>query len=99
VAKAENIKKYGVRPMAYLIFWTVLLVFFAIVNSLTLDSHSVNAARIKLLQQEIESEKRSKIELENELKFNETDAFIEKIAREQLGLIKSDEILFIADSK
>lgn len=52
----------------------------------------------KLLIQ-IQQEQKKSIELNNELELNQTDAYVEKVAREKLGYLKSTEIKYINRSK
>lgn len=47
------------------------------------------------IAQQIETENEKKLDLESQMNFVNSDAYIEKIAREQLGLIKSNERLFL----
>lgn len=49
--------------------------------------------------EEIEVEKDKGRKLNEELEFNQSDAFVEKIARERLNLVMPDEILFYNDEK
>lgn len=51
-------------------------------------------AKEELLQQEILDEQNRTTELEEQKKYVKTDEYIEEIAREKLGLIGEDEILF-----
>lgn len=51
------------------------------------------------LNQSIQAEEKKKLELATRKDYYNSDAYIEKIAREQLGLIKANEILFINRAK
>ena len=46
------------------------------------------------LEEKIEDEKTKKEDYENQMEYYTTDEYIEKIAREQLSLVKPDEIVF-----
>lgn len=48
-----------------------------------------------LLEQQIEQIQRTNSELERKIQFTETDAYIERIARDQLGYIKEGEIKIV----
>ena len=50
--------------------------------------------QMKNIQQKIECERRITDELNKEKEKIDTDEYIEKIAREKLGMIKKDEIIF-----
>jgi len=49
---------------------------------------------IKNIQQKIECEKKVTDELNREKEKIDTDEYIEKVAREKLGMVKKDEIIF-----
>lgn len=49
----------------------------------------------KKLTEQIEEEKQKNFEYKNQQEYYKSDAYIEKIAREQLGLIKPDELVII----
>lgn len=51
------------------------------------------------LNSELESEKQKNLELNVNQDYYTSDAYIEKVAREQLGLVKPGEIEFINKSK
>ena len=50
------------------------------------------------LENRIEEEKQKKEEYNNQMEYYSTDEYIEKIAREQLGLVMPDEIVFKVDN-
>ncbi len=52
----------------------------------------------KILAQ-IKEEQEKKAEYENNKEYYQSDAYIEKVAREQLGLLKSNEVLYINRGK
>ncbi len=52
-----------------------------------------------MLLAEIEKETKIRDELQKELRFNNSDVYIEKLARERLGLVRQDEIVFFNDEK
>ena len=54
-----------------------------------------NQDRIADLQEKIEYEKQRMQEVDEMKDKVDTDEYIEKVAREKLGLIKDDEIVFI----
>ncbi len=47
---------------------------------------------------DLEIETQIQEDLRDEMVYNDSDAYIEKIAREQLGLVKPDEILFVNEA-
>ncbi len=54
-----------------------------------------NKNKIAELNAQIESEKQNQAEVDEMRGKADTDEYIEKVAREKLGMIKSDEIVFI----
>lgn len=50
--------------------------------------------REKSLQQQIEAEQARAEEIENYAKYVQTNAYVEEIAKEKLGLVFEDEIIF-----
>lgn len=85
----------------------MIMLFFMV---LFLGVFSVCAVRqaheYKQLKQEemkilvaIQAEKEKNIEYQNNKKYYTSDAYIEKVAREQLGLVKPNEVLYINRGK
>ena len=56
---------------------------------------TANAERAAKIAEEIEYENQRIEEIDNMMLESNTDEYIEKIAREKLGMIKSDEIVFV----
>ena len=72
----------------------ILLVFVSVnAVSLTRKLHE-NRARARVLEQEIRTEEQRAADIEEYRKYPETDAYIEEIAREKLGLIYEGETVF-----
>lgn len=55
---------------------------------------AANRVRIEELTQELESEERRAAQIEEYNRYTQTDAYIEEIAREKLGLVYEGEIVF-----
>lgn len=51
-------------------------------------------ARAASLEESIEEEKARTEEIEEKKKYMETDAYVEEVARNRLGLVKDNEIVF-----
>ncbi len=51
------------------------------------------------LQTQIEKEKQREKEIEEYGKYTQTDEYVEEMAREKLGLVREDEIIFHNESK
>ena len=73
---------------------------FVVVNiAIQLNTYVALKAQKEDLESQIEEENRKKEEYNNQMEYYSTDEYIEKIAREQLGLVMPDEIVFKVDSK
>ena len=59
----------------------------------------VLAAQQQQLEEDIERAENRKEALDNQEAYMQTDEFVEDIAREKLGMVKGDEILFKAQDK
>jgi cell division protein FtsB len=68
--------------------------FFAVSAFLYARPYAKYAQEERRLIIELEAEKEIAVELEKEKSFKGTDAFVEKIARERLGYVRPDEIVF-----
>ncbi|GFI61757.1 cell division protein FtsL [Clostridiales bacterium] len=79
----------------------ILFIFsiFVVVNTaIQLNTYVMLRAQKEMLEGQIEEEKLKKEEYSNQMEYYSTDEYIEKIAREQLGLVKPDEIIFKVDN-
>lgn len=54
------------------------------------------AERIKVLEGQKQEELEKNAELERKIAFAKTDAYVERVARDELGLVKEGEIRFVA---
>ena len=86
--------KKRVHPLVW-VFMSGLVFYFLITLFRQQGEISLIQAEIQVLQHKIgqEEEKRDKL-LEQKIKAN-TDAFIESVAREKLGMVKEGERLFV----
>lgn len=91
--KKQNKNKSIYRLLG--IVFGVAFSFMFIKGALNQPQITKNEAEIAELKEKIEYEKKRTEEVE-ELKTKvDTDEYIEKVAREKLGMIKRDEIVFI----
>ena len=56
-----------------------------------------NKEKIESLNKELEDEQKRKEEIAEYQKYTQTDEFVEDVAREKLGLVHDDEIVFIKE--
>lgn len=95
--KALNKKKITNNRMGMLVigFVAFLLLGGMVVQSSTLESRlAAYDAKADSLEEAIENEKTRTEEIEELKKYMETDEYAEEVAREKLGLVKDNEIVF-----
>lgn len=90
---SQNKKALGFKISFQMIIWIAIIVFFAYISYLNIiklnNIKSIQAS----VQKEIDAENDKTAELREQLEYQESDAFYEKVAREQLGLVMPDEII------
>lgn len=73
----------------------VILLIAVAVNAVSLNRKlRENKVRAQVLQQEIRAEEQRAADIEEYRRYTQTDAYIEEIAREKLGLIYEGETVF-----
>jgi cell division protein DivIC len=84
--------------MAAVAFVALVLLVSLIGQSRTLSQRlAVYDARAAVLKQSIEEETERTQEIQELKEYMQTDAYVEEIAREKLGLVKDNEIVFIEE--
>ncbi len=99
-----SIKKTEKKQKSFssiLVFCFMLVFLCAIVFNLYSQTKTIYKLKQEeiVLNTQIETEKAKNTELNVNQNYYNSDAYIEKVAREQLGLIKPGEIEFINTSK
>lgn len=87
-------KKRKNEAVVLIPIWIVLAIFFCSSVGVQMSKYYGYKEREKALAAELDKEKERTDELNKELRYYESDAYVEKIAREKLGLVKPGEILF-----
>lgn len=80
-----------------------LAIFFAVVLALYFAWTLVDQQRViysmnnekKILEAKIDEEKKENEELKRQKEMSDTDEYLEKMAREKLGMVKKNERIFI----
>lgn len=76
----------------------LLLLVFVSVGSLSLRASNANKQeKIAELESQIEAEEKKSEELEEYSKYVQTKKYAEEVAKEKLGLVYEDEIIFKAE--
>ncbi|MGB9679275.1 MAG: FtsB family cell division protein [Thermoanaerobacteraceae bacterium] len=88
-------KRFKIKPLLISLFLIYVVIAFF---QQQVAINKLENRRIELLQKEAEVTKENKI-LNEQLKYSQSDNFIENIAREKLGLVKKGEIVYIDIAK
>ncbi len=83
----------------YAVIWIFTAVMFTAIIVMQMSGYNDYRRELARVREELEYEDQVREELLDEMVFNESDAYIEQQAREQLGLIRPDEILIINDAE
>lgn len=82
-------------PTAMVVTLMVVVMIIAGVRGMTLHAQLAEYdAQIESLQQQIADEEARTQEIEEYGKYTQTDAYVEEVARDKLGLVKENEIIF-----
>lgn len=97
---AKEKKVVPLQPKQQNTFWihTVLLIFVVTVAAGVLwqyQSYRTLQAEYADLEQQVADEKQKQLDLQAQKEYYNSDSYIEQIAREKLGLVKSNEIVYI----
>ena len=97
--KKQKIKKKKSSTSKFVGFILAAFSVIVVVNiAIQLHTYVSLKAQKDDLENCIEEEKQKKEEYNNQMEYYSTDEYIEKIAREQLGLVMPDEIVFKVDN-
>jgi cell division protein FtsB len=88
-------KKRKWSNLVILFFWLILIGIFS--GAIIMQASGYNHYRRELnkVMEDLEREKRIHTELLNQIIYYESDAYIERLARDQLGYVRPDEIVFV----
>ncbi len=90
------------RTLSGVMVHMFLLVFLGTV-SVGIGKQAIRYQEVKeelaLVTAEIQAEKEKQMDFDNRKAYYQSDSYIEKIAREQLGMIKSNEIIYVNRSE
>lgn len=95
--KRKKKKKVGYNSLGMI---AIALVVLVLLGGLMLKSNDLKErltgydAKAATLQQQIEDEQTRTEEIDKLKKYMETDEYAEEVAREKLGLVKDNEIVF-----
>ena len=92
--KRKKKLKY-LRPVFYLCLWLLILGSFGFAFNAQWARYSALLRQEAVISANIRRAEERNSQLLYDLEFYDSDAFIEKIAREQLGLVREYETLYI----
>lgn len=94
-----NKKSKGSRAGIALIVVVMLLVCAFLIFKIQGLTEKLNASKAKLtgVEQQIERAEETTKEIQNEIKYQQTDEYIKDIARDSLGLVDPDEIVIVPE--
>ncbi len=102
MAGTKKVKVNSKKPSTFKFVGVILIVFsvFVAVNiAIQLNTYVELKSQKEDLEEQIDKEKQKKEEYSNQMEYYSSDEYIEKIAREQLGLVMPDEIVFKVDNR
>lgn len=94
MAKTKKKNKRALSGKIMVVALTAFSVFVAVNLVWQLNTYAQLKVDKERLEAEIAEENKKKQEYTNQMEYYTTDEYIEKIAREQLGLVMPDEIVF-----
>ncbi len=96
---AAKRKRNSFRKELKLIVIVTVLVLIVCIPSMIKNKSFANQQRqeIELLRSKIGDEESRKLNLQEQKKYEKTDEYLEKVAREMLGLVKENDIIIKPD--
>ena len=94
----EKPKKKRSRPiynLFFITFWGTIVVMFTVLIITQATRYNELRAELDRLEAEIAAERALEADLEMRLLFLDSDAIIERLARERLGMVRQNEIVFL----
>ena len=95
--KRSKFAKLSLSVTFWLALSAVFVIFFLVIIGHEITRLNSYTAQTQVLQERINNEMRRGQQLEAELHRDNIDEYIERTARERLGLVMPDEIIFIRD--
>lgn len=95
-SKRKRIKKKD-SPLIttlYIVFWAVVLILFGGLFISQMESYNELQKELTRVNSDVSRAKVENERLETQLSFFDSDAYIERLARERLGMVRPNEIVF-----
>ena len=94
----EKPKRKRSRPFYnffFISFWATIVVMFTVLIITQATRYNELRSELDRLNAQIEAERAMEADLEMRLLFLDSDAIIERLARERLGMVRQNEIVFV----
>ena len=94
----ERPKRKRNRPFYnffFVTFWGTIIVMFTVLIITQATRYNELSAELERLNAQIDAERAMEADLEMRLLFLDSDAIIERLARERLGMVRQNEIVFV----
>ena len=82
------------RLYLYIPFWLLIIGMFAGLSIMQLNRYNGYRSELDRLTLELNREEQIAADLRYQQAFYESDAYVERLAREMLGFVRQDEIIF-----
>ena len=79
----------------FVTFWATIVVMFTVLIITQARRYNELSAELARINAEIAAERVIEADLEMRLLFLDSDAIIERLARERLGMVRQNEIVFV----
>jgi len=87
-------KRRRFRSLLFMLFWAMILISFGVLIVHQAGEYNSMHATLLSIEAEIAAEQAELEELQQQLMFFDSDAHVEQLARERLGMIRTYEIVF-----
>lgn len=95
-----SLKEKSFRSVVlYGVFMSILLIVFAFVGVNQYNKYLSNENQIKDIKARIAQAKLQGEELKAQSEYKESDEYLERLARERLGMVKPNEIIYYEQNK
>ena len=98
ISKRKEKKKKNITGMVMISIIVFAIIFILLCQKKNVDNRIIfYSEKYDTLQQALDEEKKHKKEIDKEAEYYKSDEYIAEIAREKLGILKDNEIIFSED--
>jgi len=92
--KNKKTKPSRFKNFLFVMFWLLILGSFTVLIVEQANGYNRLHSDMTRIRQQIDAEEAIANDLNNQIHFFDNDAHIERLARERLGMVRPDELLF-----